>query len=328
MRSGRSWVTGIAPIVLIGALGCGGNEPAPAAPPPVASAPPAPVNTSAAAPAAPAAVATSDVAPAGTTPADDEDESMADLKDHHRHHSHGGFAMFIAMSVDSLGTTPDQDAAIKKIDGDLHAKMQPAHDAEKNVLTVLADGVAKGKIDKAKVDAAIAQLAKAAAGVNDAIADSLNELHATLNPAERAALADKVQAQFHVWRDVNPEEEPGPKETHGGHLGMLAKQLNLTPEQSDKIKAAFKASASAKTKYDPAEGEAHVKAFAEEFVADNFDAKQLTTGGPATVHIATWGANRMARLYEAVTPVLTADQRTKLADMLKRHAEYKPTTAT
>jgi Spy/CpxP family protein refolding chaperone len=283
---------------------------------------------STAAAAAPAPVPTADVAPAGTTPSADEDESMADLKEHDRHHSHGGFAMFIAMSLDSLGTTPDQDAAIKKIQSDLRAKMQPAHDAEKNVLMVLSAGVAKGKIDKVKVDAAIAQLSTAAAGVHEAVADSINQLHAALTPAERAALADKVQAHFHVWRDANPEEEPGPKETHGGHLGVLAKQLTLTPDQIEKVHAAFKASASAsKTHYDPAEGEAQAKAFGAAFVSDTFDAKTMTSGGPATAHIAAWGANRMARLYEAVTPVLTAEQRTKLADLLKRHAEYKPTSS-
>jgi Spy/CpxP family protein refolding chaperone len=231
------------------------------------------------------------------------------------------------MSLDSLGTTPDQDTAIKKIESDLHAKMQPAHDAEKNVLAVLQAGVAKGKIDKVKVDAAIAQLSTASAGVNEAVADSVNQLHGVLTPPERTALVDKVQAHFHVWRDANPDEEPGAKDPHGGQLAVLGKQLNLTPDQVEKIRAAIKASAtSSKTHYDPAEGEAQAKAFGAAFVSDSFDAKTLTTGGPASAHIATWGATRMARVYEAVTPVLTAEQRTKLADMLKRHAEYKPTT--
>jgi hypothetical protein len=35
----------------------------------------------------------------------------------------------------------------------------------------------------------------------------------------------------------------------------------------------------------------------------------------------------MARFYEAAVPVLTADQRAKLADSLRRHANYKRTQA-
>jgi Spy/CpxP family protein refolding chaperone len=320
-------VTSVAPFVLAGAIGCGGNPPTPTSPTGATAPPPPPADTSAAAAPATAAAASTadDVAPAGTTPTDDEDESMADLKEHHRHHHHGGFAMFIAMSLDSLGTTPDQDAAIKKIQSDMHAKMQPAHDAEKNVLATLSAGVAKGKIDKAKVDAAIAQLSTAAAGIHEAVADALNQLHATLTGPQRATLVEKVQAHFHVWSDANSEDEPATKDAHGGHLGTLAKQLTLTSDQVEKIRAAFKASASAsKTHYDVGEGEAHLKAFGTAFASDTFDAKTLTTGGPANAHLATWGATRMARFYEAVTPVLTAEQRTKLADLLHRHAEYRP----
>jgi Spy/CpxP family protein refolding chaperone len=248
---------------------------------------------------------------------------MADLKEHHRHHHHGGFAMFIAMSLDSLGTTPDQEAAITKIRDDLHSKMQPAHDAEKNVLTVLADGVAKGKVDSAKVDAAIAQLSTASASVHDAVADSLNQLHATLTPPQRIALVDKVEAHFKVWHHVNGEEE-GADAAHPGHLGKLAKELALTPDQVDKIRASFKAKVAASGKhFDPSEAEAHLKAFGTAFEADTFDAKSVTTGGPANAHIATWGALRMAHFYEAVSPVLSPDQRTKLADILRHHANYK-----
>ncbi len=280
--------------LLATAVGCGSNT-APAASP-----------ASPASPAAPAAPgASADVAPAGSTATEEEDESMADLKEHHRHHHHGGFAMFIAMSLDSLGTTPDQDAAIKKIQADMRAKMLPAHDAEKSLLSTLADGVAAGKIDQAKVAAAIAQVSSSAAGVHDAVADSLNQLHAALTPPERVALVDKVEAHIDVWRQANSEDEPAEKDAHGGHLGKLTKELGLSPDQVEKIRASFKSSgASAPAHFDATEAEAHLKAFGAAFESDTFDAKTLTTGGPANAHIATWGATRMVRLY-AATSVLS-----------------------
>src|SRR5580658_6163621 len=146
--------------------------------------------------------ATPPTASAATAPtaSPEDDQSSADLGEHHRHHHHGGVTMFIAMSLDSLGVSKDQAAAIEKIQGDLFAKMEPAHVAEQNVLNVLADGIAAGTIDGAKVDAAIDGVKAASAGLHEATIDALNQLHAALTPEQRAALVDKVEAHWEVWK--------------------------------------------------------------------------------------------------------------------------------
>ncbi len=322
---------GLAPVLLVVAFGCGGSNqpaatPAPAAPSAAASAPP-PAASVAAAPAAPAASAVPDTGAAGPVATDaEEDESMADVKEHHRHHHHGGFAMFVAMSLDSLGTTPEQAAQIAKIQTELREKMKPAREAEKTVLVTIADGVAAGKVAPAKVDAAIAKLSTAAAAVHDSVADTMNQLHALLTPAQRAALVDKVEAHFEVWHEANAAEEPKERDEHGGHLGHLAKELSLTPDQVEKIRTQFTTTIGTAPKYDRAEADAHLKAWGDAFASDNFDSKAITTGGAANAHIATWGATRMAHFYEAVAPVLTKDQRAKLAESLRKHANYKPNT--
>ena len=74
--------------------------------------------------------------------------------------------------------------------------------------------------------------------------------------------------------------------------------------------------------FDPKRAEAHVQAFATAFAADSFDAKSLTEN--ANGHLATHGAKRMALFYETITPLLTADQRGKLADHLREHASHQP----
>ena len=54
------------------------------------------------------------------------------------------------------------------------------------------------------------------------------------------------------------------------------------------------------------------------FVADKFDAKTLAPSAAAAAgHVARHGGARLARFYEAVTPVLTPEQRTKLATHLR-----------
>jgi Spy/CpxP family protein refolding chaperone len=262
-------------------------------------------------------------APAGTV-AQEDDETSADLKMHHRHHHHGGFAMFILMAADTVGVTPEQKAAVDKIKEDLHAKMGPAHEVEKALLNTLADGVAAGNIDAAKVDASIAQIAAVAGQVHAATADAVNQLHAVLRPEQRSALVDKVEAQWMLWKNANGDEATEHEHEAGGRIAHIQKELGLSQDQVDKIKAGFTAQmASVKTKFDPAEAEAHMKAFGAAFVGDQFDARTLTSADATNAHMATWGATRMARFYETVTPTLTPEQRTKLAEMIRQHATHQ-----
>ena len=256
------------------------------------------------------------------TASPEDDQSSADLGEHHRHHHHGGVTMFIAMSLDSLGVSKDQAAAIEKIQGDLFAKMEPAHVAEQNVLNVLADGIAAGTIDGAKVDTAIDGVKAASAGLHEATIDALNQLHAALTPEQRAALVDKVEAHWEVWKKSNGEQEKvGDKP---GHLEWLAKDLNLAPDQVEKIRTTFADRVkNHPQKFDPTQVEAHLQEFGTAFKADTFDAKTLLRRQFVNEHLAVWGARRMAHFYQAVDPLLTADQRTKLSAQLKAHATAK-----
>ena len=199
---------------------------------PVASAtatPPPPTPT---APAAPAAASSADVA---------ADEAInEDLRDYHRHHHHGGVTMFISMAIDTLGLDAAKKAQVEKIQTDLHAKMAPARDAEHDLLSTIADGVGAGKIDNAKVDAAIAKVATASATIHTATADALTQLHDALSPAERAALVDKVKAHWDVWHKVNVDEKASAHDK-GTHLAKLTELLALTPDQVDKIGKALSA---------------------------------------------------------------------------------------
>jgi Spy/CpxP family protein refolding chaperone len=259
---------------------------------------------------------------AGVAPAEDDQDSQ-DLKAHHRHH-HGGFVHYVLLAIDTLGVTPDQQAKVDAIKADLHAKMQPVRDAQKGVLLALADGVAAGNVDAAKVDAAIAGVSTAAGQVHSATKDALNQLHAVLRPEQRAALVDKMEAHWAVWKDANGDEKAAAHEHEpGGHIAHLAKEIGLSPDQVEKLKASFPAAMTAQSQrahFDPAAAEAHLKAFGTAFQADTFDAASLAAGAPAHGQVATWGLGRMARFYGALAPILTPDQRTKVADKLRAHA--------
>jgi Spy/CpxP family protein refolding chaperone len=246
----------------------------------------------------------------------EEEDATAGLLEHHRHHHHGGVTLLIAMSLDTLGLSPEQKPAVEKIRSDLHARMEPGRAAEQNLVSTLADGLAAGTLDPAKVDAALAQLTSVAAMVHDASTDALNQLHAALTPPQRAALVDKLEANWSVWQKANTDE--------GDHLTQLTADLDLTPDQVAKIRATQADAMKAVPRFDPQEVAGHIRAFGDAFRAQTFDAKALTTGGAATAHMVGWGATHMAYFVESASPALTPEQRAKLAQMLRQHANHNP----
>jgi Spy/CpxP family protein refolding chaperone len=247
---------------------------------------------------------------------EEEEAATAGLLEHDRHHHHGGVTLLIAMSLDTLGLSPEQKPAVEKIRRDLHARMEPARAADQNLLGTLADGLDAGVLDPAKADVAVAQLTSVAASVHDASIDALNQLHDVLTPPQRAALVDKLEAHWLVWKRANTDEND--------HLTQLAADLTLTPDQVEKIQMSQAESMKAVPRFDPQEVETHIRAFGDAFRAQTFDAKALTTGGAATAHMVGWGAAHMARFIESVSPVLTPDQRGKLAQILRQHANHNP----
>jgi Spy/CpxP family protein refolding chaperone len=311
MRHIRRVSGGLSAVCLVCGLGLvacdkdSSNAPAPAA------------SASAPAPTASVAVTAPTPPPASTAETADDEAVNEDLRDYHRHHHHGGVTMFISMAIDTLGLEPAKKAQVEKIQSDLHTKMAPARDAEHDLLSTIADGVAAGKIDAATVDAAVAKVGTASAGIHNATADALTQLHDTLSPVERAALVDKVKAHWEVWSKVNVEEKASSKEK-GARLERLTQLLALTPDQVDKISTALSTETPTTPQTDPKAVDAHIQAFATAFVADKFDPKSLAPSATAAAgHIARHGAGRLARFYEAITPVLTPDQRAKLAAHLR-----------
>jgi len=255
-------------------------------------------------------------------PMDDDDAPSAELREHHRHHQHGGITQFIEMSLDTLGEDEAKRPQVEKIQGELHACMEPMEESEKAVLLTIADGVAAGAVDGAKVNAGIAQLTAAGGGIHDCVWKSLNELHAVLSPVERASLVDKVEAHWAVWKHVNHEAAPGGREK-GGRLAELARELGLTPAQLDKMAPALKtALVSLEGKFDPEPVRASVGAFGKAFISDAFDAQPVTSN--TTSALTTHGTQRMALFYETLTPLLTPEQRVTLASHLRQHASHHP----
>lgn len=255
----------------------------------------------------------------GSGAADDDDDSLSELREHHSHHHRGGVTQFIAMSLDTLGEDDAQRPQVETLQKLLNACMGPTVEIEARLTLAYADGIASGAIDNSKLQEAIAALNSASGTVYECSADGLNQLHQLLTPAEREVVADKVQAHWEIWREVNDGPAVGNREK-GSRLEALADELTLSAGQQDQMSAALGKAFGVSSKFEVKKAEAHVLAFAAAFVFATFDARKISPdeNGRLSAH----GAWRMALFYETITPFLKADQRATLAEHLREHAKH------
>lgn len=269
----------------------------------------------------------SPTAPVSTTAADD-DASMG-LLAHHRYHHHGGLTLFVAMSLDTLGVPKEKRPRVETLQADLRASMEPARAAEQALIGVLADGVASASFDEERIATAVSAITAEATRSDEARTTALNQLHAALSPAERAALVDKVMSHLAVWRNANPEGfEPGAD--RGTYLETLTIERELTPTQVEAIRESLTTRAQAHSAHDvgrmphgdASAVEAAVRAFCDAFVSDRFDAHALQGENDASARMAAIGAAHLVAFVRAVSPVLTLEQRAMFADDLRYHATH------
>ncbi len=307
-------------ITFVTVAGCGGQGAtggsAEAVPPPSAYAPPPAAPPSS--PPMPSATETAAAPPPAA--ANPQGPELAEGQEHRENH-HGGLLPLILMSLKDVDLTADQQASVEKIREDLLAKMDPARAAEKDFANTLADGVAAGAVDRAKADAAIGKLVTQVQGLHEASLTAIGKLHDVLTPPQRAKLADELQAHWEKWKEAQGRDAQVDHQHRSGQLSALVAQLGLTQEEALKIKANFHDRMKANPQdHEHKEVQDHLQAFAAAFKGDTFDAKKLTGAKAANGHMARWGATRRARFYEAAAPVLTPDQRTKLAQTIRDHA--------
>ena len=203
------------------------------------SAPPITKSSATAATPVPTAAATaraSATASAAATPAPEStaeaEKAAKELRGHHRHHHHGGVAMFIHMAIDTLGVPPEKKAQLEKIQSEPLREARAVEGGRAQRPLAARDGVAAGKIDKAKVDAAVKKQEAAAAKVHEATIEALNQLHAALSPAERVALVTRSRPTPRSGRRSRWRRSTAAKEA--GRLAELTEELSLTPDQVEK----------------------------------------------------------------------------------------------
>jgi len=214
-----------------------------------------------------------------------------------------------------LDLRPDQRAAVESLAKDMKAKAAPIRKLRTEAMQELARGVRAGKIDKARANRLIARATTQAKALKPEFITSLNKLHSILDTEQRAELVDMIKER----------KKRHFRGKHKGKMKRMAKKLNLTDAQKDRIQDAMYA------QFKKNRGEmrgkwrqkrAELKAAADAFRSDSFDARTLALFQRDPGKLKAKGRKMMA-LSEAVLPVLTETQREQLATMIETRAARK-----
>jgi Spy/CpxP family protein refolding chaperone len=243
---------------------------------------------------------------------------------------HGPHMMFeAALGLSDLSAA--QRATIEGLEADLapssgdFAPMKAYHEA-------LVEQVRSGAIDASKLESHLDAMAAAMKAKRGELATALEKLHTTLSSEQRSALISELETRAPQHRGKRHEEGDdgerhdkkrfGRRGRGGGPAAWLLRDLDLSAEQREKIKAATEGlrgerpdKAAMNERHEAMR--AKVKAFADAFASDSFDADALLADGDKDAHMRS-RLDAKTKLLEAVVPILDDSQRQELASRMER----------
>jgi len=232
----------------------------------------------------------------------------------------------IKMLADALGKVSLRDAQrteVQKLFAEADARHTTAKEQSNtgraDLMNAVAAQVEQGKIDRTALAPKEQALEATWKTARDADRASIERLHDLLDPAQRVALVDAIQAS----KPDGGHRDGGWRKHHAGdgggkeHFDKLADELKLTDDQKAKIGDAIRAERSAKgdgerAHHDPAKMEALFTAFK----SDHFKMDEVAPTTEVHDPLA-----RRIHLAEIAVPLLTPEQRTTLAAKIREKAQ-------
>lgn len=204
----------------------------------------------------------------------------------------------VALGAD-IGLRDDQRKSLEALRATLATKNDAVRTEGKALANMLADALEKGSLDKTAADAQVAKIAAASAAARPDIQAAIAKVHAILDPAQREAVAAAMK------------DHKGKHFGGKGHMLAMVKDLDLTSEQKDALKAVWHAQ-------HEKSGDHQTKKIAflaalDSFAKPDFDATSL----PEHHKTPASFAERGVAMVQAAIPILDQAQRVKLAAALR-----------
>jgi len=205
--------------------------------------------------------------------------------------------------------SPHQQTAVARLKQDERAAYPPVDKSEKAFFEALGEQMKNGKIDRPQLDGKLSALADAMVKWRETENTALDKLHRYLDRSQRAVVAPRIEAM-----SIDRLEKPP-------DLGHLTKELGLSQGQRKDMAQVLRAMVVDQPAA-PARSAARAKEVVDTFKADD-DIKVETFRPASEARSASLASSeQQVDFARRVIPVLTPDQRDKLAEQLKKNGAF------
>lgn len=207
--------------------------------------------------------------------------------------------------------SPEQQAEVDQLKAEAKERHAKVKEAKHELMRSLADQIEAGTIDRCELAPKIESVASAMADARPGDREAFQRLHSILEPEQRAKF---VESSKQHWESHVKKHSPAML------ADKMAKELDLTDDQKDRI---YRILSGLREIYEaePAYTEQRDRwsRILEAFKTDNFNLDEIAPMGDV---VAKSKSRIEAHLSagEAVLPVLTAEQRTRVAEKLREIA--------
>ena len=132
----------------------------------------------------------------------------------------------IGEALAEVGLRADQEATVESLGAEVEPLQALVDQAESEILRTLADQVKADRIDPLTLEPEVQAYAAARLSASTTLRSTLEELHALLNPDQRADFADALESRLH---------EAIAATTCGEMLARFAERLGLSEAQNQKL---------------------------------------------------------------------------------------------
>jgi len=213
----------------------------------------------------------------------------------------------VALVVDSLSKvclTDDQRGAIEQLGREVRPKEEVVANAHHALVTTLAEDVRSDNFDDAALKSKVDDVVKARKDSSPILRKALEDLHGILDSSQRTQFVDAIDARMDQMKRASKS-----------WADRLSTDLGLSAEQKTRIKDVLDT-----TKSDLESDRDRVKAVFDAFKGDQFNVDQIAPESDVETRVRA-RTEAMVRCAREIAAVLTADQRSKLADKIESKAE-------
>jgi len=224
-------------------------------------------------------------------------------------------------ATDGLTLTDAQKATIHSLEEQLEANEKDTGTAFQALRSDLAAQVRAGAIDTAKVQAEEGAVGSALRAHIAKEGDTINGLHAALDPSQRKAAVAAVRARHSGRAEVQPgagaAPAPSAEDLAKRRLDHVTRELGLDATQQQQV-ATLLAAQPAPREPQKEERQRRMDALLTAFESDTFDAKTAVPAPSSSPEDMTRaGTDREVGFLSKLLPLLRADQRAKLASSME-----------